>query len=106
VAKETERRRWERLALSIPVFAQGQDESGEEFVEFTTILNISVGGALLLSRRSLPISSQISLHLLSTTLSETASEARFPPALRERSARVVRAEVSDGHHLLGLEFVN
>jgi hypothetical protein len=45
-----ERRRWERLNLPIPVFVRGADEKGEEFVEFTSVLNVSAGGVLIVMR--------------------------------------------------------
>ena len=99
-----DKRRWQRLSLSIPVYARGQDESGEEFLEFTTILDVSAGGALLLTRRPLPPSTQVTLRLLSVPLLETTQAAQLLGSLRAREARVVRAQVSGGHHLSGLEF--
>ena len=101
-----DKRRWQRLSLNIPVYARGQDENGEEFLEFTTILDISAGGALLLTRRSLSPSTQVSLRLMSVPLLETAPEAHLLGSLRAREARVVRAQASGKHHLSGLEFAN
>ena len=87
-----DKRRWQRLSLSIPVYARGQDENGEEFLEFTTILDVSAGGALLLTRRFLAPSSQVSLRLLSVPLPEATPEAHLLRSLRAREARVVRAQ--------------
>lgn len=46
-----ERRRWPRLALAIPVFVRGRDESGRDMLEFGTIVNISAGGVLFANRK-------------------------------------------------------
>ena len=101
-----DKRRWQRLSLSIPVYARGRDENGEEFLEFTTILDVSAGGALLLTRRFLAPASQVSLHLLSAPLPEATPEAHSLRSPQAREARVVRAQLSGGHHLSGLEFSN
>ena len=101
-----DKRRWERLALNIPVFAQGRDENGEEFLEFTTVLDVSAGGALLLTRRVLAPASVVSLHLLLTSSPETTPEAQVSQSPRVRDARVVRVELSGRRHLSGLEFSN
>lgn len=62
----SERRRWERLPLAIPVFVRGLDPNGKQFIEFATALDISVGGALLAIQRHLPKGSKIMLELPST----------------------------------------
>ena len=61
--KAAERRKHQRLPLSIPVFVRGVDENGKEFLEFATALNISAGGILLATRRSLPKSAGLSLEI-------------------------------------------
>src|SRR5256885_9174410 len=58
---ETERRKWPRLALAIPVFVRSRDEKGKEFLEFATALNVSAGGALVAVRRALPAAAQVLL---------------------------------------------
>ena len=47
---ESERRRWPRLPLAIPVFVRGCDLEGNEFIEFNVMLNESAGGALVAIR--------------------------------------------------------
>ena len=42
----TERRKWARLPLAIPVFVRSRDRKGKEFLEFATALNVSAGGML------------------------------------------------------------
>ncbi len=101
-----ERRRWQRLPLTIPVFARGRDENGEEFLEFSTILDVSAGGALLLTRRPLAPGSQVSLHMLLLSSIEATPEAHSPRSMRVRNARVVRVQTSGEQHLSGLEFAN
>ncbi len=96
-----ERRKHQRLPLSIPVFVRGADEDGREFLEFATALNISAGGMLLAVRRSLPKSAVVMLEI---------PVAPLPPALvtrtsvRQVKARLVRVIHADDRHLVGLRF--
>ena len=46
-----ERRRWPRLPLAIPVFVRGSSRQGNDILEFGTILNVSAGGVLFVSRK-------------------------------------------------------
>ncbi|HZU45529.1 MAG TPA: PilZ domain-containing protein [Terriglobales bacterium] len=96
-----ERRKWQRLPLAIPVFVRGKNQEGKEFLEFSTALNISAGGALVAVRRSLNPSSSISLEIPSAPLASTAG---LPRAARTLRARMVRITHSEGYHLLGLKF--
>lgn len=57
-----ERRRWERLNVAIPIFVRGTDTKGEAFIEFTSALNVSAGGALIVMR-NLAVSPQASVSL-------------------------------------------
>ena len=98
---ETERRKWPRLALAIPVFVRSRDEKGKEFLEFATALNVSAGGALVVVRRSLPLSAQVSLEIPSAPL---ATAAALPKASRMVRARSVRITHAEGYHLIGLKF--
>lgn len=97
----SERRRWQRLPLTIPVFVRGVDERGNEFLEFSSLLNISRGGALLAIRRYLPRRSQLSLEIPFAPMPRVS----LPPhSLRTLRARVVRVTHSEGCQLLGLRF--
>lgn len=98
---ETERRKWMRLPLAIPVFVRSRDDKGKEFLEFATALNVSAGGALVAVRRSLPQSSQVLLEIPSAPLVAAAS---LPKASRTLRARAVRVSHAEGYHLLGLKF--
>jgi len=98
---ETERRKWMRLPLAIPVFVRSRDDKGKEFLEFATALNVSAGGALVAVRRSLPQSSQVLLEIPSAPLAAAAALPRASRTLRARAVRVTHAE---GYHLLGLKF--
>src|ERR1700693_448791 len=90
---ETERRRWTRLPLAIPVFVRSRDEKGKEFLEFATALNVSAGGALVAVRRSLPLSAQVTLEIPSAPL---VSGNSFPKASRTLRARPVRISHIEG----------
>jgi hypothetical protein len=98
---EPERRKWPRLPLAIPVFIRNSDENGKEFLEFATALNVSAGGVLVAVRRSLPLSSPVSLEIPSAPL---VSEASLPKAARSFRARAVWGEHADGYQLVGLKF--
>ena len=98
---EVERREWTRLPLAIPVFVRGHDVSGKDFLEFSTALNISAGGALVAVHRALRPATQVLLEIPSAPL---AASAPVPRSARNLRARVVRVSHADGYHLLGLKF--
>ncbi len=99
--RESERRRWLRLPLGIPVFVRGKDERGKEFLEFTSALNISAGGALLAVRRSMKRSSRVTVEIPSAPL----PQLEVPPqVVRSLRAEVVRVMHSDHCHMWALRF--
>jgi c-di-GMP-binding flagellar brake protein YcgR len=97
----SERRKWARLPLAIPVFVRSRDDKGKELLEFATALNISAGGMLVAVRRALAASAQIRLEIPSAPLAALAS---LPRASRNLRAKSVRTTQADGYHLLGLKF--
>ncbi len=96
-----ERRKHQRLPLSIPVFVRGVDQEGKEFLEFATALNISAGGILLATRRSLPRAASLSLEIPVAPLPPTSVS---PQSVRSLKARLVRITHGERCHLLGLKF--
>jgi len=99
--KGTERRKFQRLPLSIPVFVRGVDDSGKEFLEFATALNISAGGILLATRRSIPKSANLALEIPVAPLpTDTVSSQ----SIRSLKAKLVRVTHGERSHLLGLKF--
>jgi len=98
----TERRKWARLPLAIPVFVRSRDEKGKEFLEFATSLNVSAGGMLVAIRRTLPAIAQIRLEIPSAPV---AAMALLPRAARTLSARTLRTTPANGYYLLGLKFL-
>jgi len=83
----TERRRFDRLPLRIPLFLRGVDKNGKEFLDFTLAVNLSAGGALIVSRRSLACGSRLFLEIPTPPL------PHFPvtrATKRTLSARVLR----------------
>lgn len=97
----SERRKHQRLALSIPIFVRGIDDDGKEFLEFATALNVSAGGILLATRRSLPRSSSLSLEI---PVAPLPSNHISPQSARSLKARLVRITHGEHCHLLGLKF--
>lgn len=100
-ATGSERRKHQRLPLSIPVFVRGMDQEGKEFLEFATALNISAGGILLATRRNLPRSSNLSLEIPVAPLPPTTVSNQ---SVRNLKARLVRVTHGDRCHLVGLRF--
>lgn len=97
----SERRRWARLPLAIPVFVRSRDDKGREFLEFATSLNVSAGGMLVAIRRVLPAIAQIRLEIPSAPV---AAMALLPRAARTLNARTLRTTPAQGYYLLGLKF--
>lgn len=96
----TERRKWTRLPLAIPVFVRGRDEKGKEFLEFATALNVSAGGMLVAIRRVLPAIAQIRLEIPSAPVAAFV----LPKASRDLRAKALRTTPAQGYYLLGLKF--
>ena len=96
----SERRRWERLPLAIPVFVRGIEPNGKQFIEFATALDISVGGALLAIQRHLPPGSRIMLEIPCTPVPLSKNSQQN----QNFKAKLVRVTKGDDCHLLGLKF--
>lgn len=102
LGREADRRRWQRLPFAVPVFLRGKDERGKEFLEFTSAINISLGGALVATRRYFPVTSEILVEIPSGPV-----PGRVQPVPPERTlleARIVRVAPSDRNYLCGLQF--
>jgi hypothetical protein len=99
--KGKERRKFQRLPLSVPVFVRGKDETGKEFLEFATALNISAGGVLLASRRSLPKAASVELEIPVAPLPADSLSSR---SVRNLKAKLLRVSHGERYHLLGLKF--
>lgn len=99
---ETERRKWARLPLAIPVFVRSSDENGQEFLEFASALNISAGGALLAVRRCPPLCSTVLLEIPNAPLASVASPNSTSQSMKAVAMRVDHAE---DYHLVGLKFL-
>jgi PilZ domain-containing protein len=100
-SRETERRKWPRLPLAIPVFVRTRDNKGKEFLEFATALNVSAGGMLVAIRRVLPPIAQLRLEIPSAPV---AALAPLPRAARTLLAKTLRTTPAEGYYLLGLKF--
>lgn len=99
--RRSERRRWPRLPLAIPVFVRSRLDRDKEFLEFATALNVSAGGMLIALRHSLPAETEISLEIPSAPLSDSAL---LPVTTRALRATVLRTQLGHTFHLVGLKF--
>jgi c-di-GMP-binding flagellar brake protein YcgR len=97
----SERRKWPRLPLAIPVFVRTRDGKGKEFLEFATALNVSAGGMLIAVRRILSAGAQLRLEIPSAPV---AALAALPSASRTLVAKALRTTPAEGYYLLGLKF--
>ena len=97
----SERRRWSRLPLAIPVFVRSRAGNGKEVLEFATTVNVSAGGMLIAVRRALPAISQLRLEIPSAPV---AALAQLPKATRTLQAKTLRTTPAAGYYLLGLKF--
>lgn len=97
----SERRRWPRLPLAIPLFVRSRDENGKEALEFASALNVSAGGALIAVRRSLPLSTRVSLEIPTAPL---LSSPELKKSTRFLQAKTLRVTHSEDYHLLALQF--
>lgn len=97
----SERRKWPRLPLAIPIFVRSRDDKGKEFLEFATALNVSAGGMLVAIRRVFPLIAQIKLEIPSAPV---AAMALLPRASRNLRAKALRTTPAEGYYLLGLKF--
>lgn len=97
----TERRKWARLPLAIPVFVRSRDAKGKEFLEFATALNVSAGGMLIAIRRVLPPIAQLRLEIPSAPITAMST---LPPAARTLHAKTLRTSSAEGYYLLGIKF--
>jgi PilZ domain len=100
--RETERRRWPRLPLAIPIFVRSSEKSGKESLELATAVNVSAGGALVAVRRPLPLSARVSLEVPTPPSPAIATRS---PAARVLRARTVRVTNGDGYQLTGFQFL-
>jgi hypothetical protein len=99
----SERRKWQRLPLAIPVFVRSRDKSGKELLEFATALNVSATGAMVAVRRSLPLSSQVLLEIPSVPL---ASATALPKSCRNLRAKTMWITHAETYQLVGLRFAH
>ncbi len=95
----SERRRWQRLVLAIPVFVRGVDERGQPFLEFATALNISAGGALLVLRHSLPPKSSVGVEVPASPAADQLV------ARRSLDGEIVRVQNAIGWSACATRFV-
>jgi hypothetical protein len=95
-----ERRDWDRLPISIPFFVRGKRTSGEEFLEFSTALNLSAGGVLLATRKFLDPGTEISLEVPVALV----NKAQLPRSVSLLHATVLRCIPDRQYYLLGLRF--
>jgi hypothetical protein len=94
-----ERRRWSRLSVPVPVFVRGSDEQGRDMLQFSSILNIGGGGALLASRKPFLERSRIFVEIPGLDGLEELGRVQ-----RKFRARVLRINHSGNWYLYAAKF--
>ena len=97
---QNERRRWQRLPISIPFFIRSAKDGGEEFLDFATALNLSAGGVLLATRRYLDPGASVKLEIPVSLV----NKAQLPRSTSLLRAEVLRCTPDRQYFLLGLKF--
>jgi CRP-like cAMP-binding protein len=90
------RRRWDRLAISLPLVVRAKNDSGQEVLESASSINLSAGGLLLALSRRLEVGTQVALDMPLWP----GSNSSFSPF----QATVVRCTPHGNHFLVGLGF--
>jgi hypothetical protein len=98
--ERNERRRWQRLPISIPFFMRSNQDSGEEFLDFATALNLSAGGLLLATRRYLDPGTHVRLEIPVALV----NKAQLPRSVSLLHAAVLRCTANRQYFLLGMQF--
>ena len=96
---QIERRHWDRLPLTIPLFIRQTYSDGREFLEFATGLNISAGGVLLASRHDMECGEMVSLEI-----PRPVSNRELFRAPASFKATTVRSIPTRHYFLLGMQF--
>lgn len=100
--KPTERRRFPRIHLQIPLFIRGTDAQGNEFLELAKTLDISCVGARIVCARRLQAQEIVSLTVPAPLpRSPEFGECGTPPI----AVRVRRLESSADMELAAVEFL-
>ncbi len=76
------------------------DKGGREFLDFTAALNVSAGGALVISRHPLTRSSKLTIEIPKAPLPMSP----LPSSVRVLKARVVRTATKVPYNLYALRF--
>ena len=96
---QIERRHWDRLPLTIPLFIRRTYPNGRELIEFATGLNISAGGVLLASRHDVDCGERVSLEI-----PKPVSKRELFGAATFFKAKTVRSIPTRHYFLLGMQF--
>ena len=102
VDSPSERRRFQRIRLQVPLFVRGKDAQGEQFLELAKTLDISALGAFIACPRSLAVSE--------SSRSRSPPPPLHPPALVPAGMPPIQAKVRSQQeagdvYLVGVEFL-
>ena len=97
--EQTERRRWARVPIAVPMFISAK-QGQKQFLEFGTAVNVSLGGVLLAARNYLQPSSRVVLEIPSAPLPASA----LAQTGHSMSGQVVRVEAEAHYYLLAVRF--
>jgi hypothetical protein len=89
------------------VFLRGHNESGKEFLEFATVLNVGGGGALVASRQDVLLGTHLSIEI--PVLPEISASAQSVPSLLSKCKRnftgiLIHMLYTHRYYLMALKF--
>jgi len=84
----------------VPLFLRGVDKRGKEFLDFTAALNVSAGGALVVSRHPLGRSARLTIEIPSVPMPANT----MPSPIRHLKAKVVRTSAKEIYNVYALRF--
>ena len=97
--EQSERRRWTRVAIAVPMFISATQDQ-KKYLEFGTAVNVSAGGVLLAARSYLQPSSRVVLEIPSGPLPDSA----FLQTSHTITGQLVRVEADAHCYLLAVQF--
>jgi PilZ domain len=98
-SQSVERRRWNRIPLTIPLFIRRTRPDGRTFIEFATALNVSAGGVLLASRHDVTCGEVVLLEV-----PRPIREAPLSGVQTSFTAITLRSRPTRHYFLLGMQF--
>lgn len=101
LTSRNDRRKWERIPLSVPLFVRGKDSNGEVFSDLTVAQNIGGGGLVFASDRPLPLSARLTIQVPSVPW---LGKLRYVSNRRRLRGHIIRVAYKKDINLYAFQF--